>query len=78
MTRVGEWRALEIVEKIGRPQAIQILRDLANGTPGQPTHDRGQSGIYACGDSDESGAVDGARVLSGRVPETYQFLVSIP
>jgi hypothetical protein len=33
MTRIGEWRALEILEKIGRPQAIEILRDLANGCP---------------------------------------------
>jgi len=31
MTRIGEWRALEIIEKIGRPQAIKLLRDLANG-----------------------------------------------
>ena len=33
MTRIGEWRSLEILEKIGSPQAIQILRDLANGLP---------------------------------------------
>jgi WD40 repeat protein len=33
MTRIGEWRALEVVEKIGRPQAIEILRTLANGAP---------------------------------------------
>src|SRR5262249_38156678 len=32
MTRTGEWRALEILEKIGRPPAIKILRDLANGS----------------------------------------------
>ena len=33
MRRIGEWRVLEVVEKIGRPQAIQFLRDLANGAP---------------------------------------------
>jgi hypothetical protein len=33
MTRSGEWRALEILEKIGSPPAIKILRDLANGAP---------------------------------------------
>jgi hypothetical protein len=33
MARVGEWRALEVVEKTGRPEAIAILRDLANGCP---------------------------------------------
>lgn len=33
MTRIGEWRALEILEKIGSPPAIKILRELANGAP---------------------------------------------
>jgi hypothetical protein len=33
LARIGEWTVLEIVEKIERPQAIQILRDLANGSP---------------------------------------------
>jgi hypothetical protein len=33
ITRNCEWRALEIVEKIGIPQAIEVLRDLANGAP---------------------------------------------
>jgi hypothetical protein len=33
MTRTGEWRALEVLEKIGSPPAIKILRDLTNGSP---------------------------------------------
>jgi hypothetical protein len=33
LTHIGEWRALEIVEKVGSPQAINILRELAKGAP---------------------------------------------
>lgn len=33
MQCVGQWRALEIVEKIGHPRAINLLRALANGAP---------------------------------------------
>jgi hypothetical protein len=33
MIRIREWRALEILEKIGSPQALKMLRDLANGSP---------------------------------------------
>jgi WD40 repeat protein len=33
LTNVGEWRALEVAEKIARPEAIELLRDLANGAP---------------------------------------------
>jgi hypothetical protein len=33
MTRIGEWRALEILEKVGSPPAMKLLRELANGAP---------------------------------------------
>ena len=32
--RVGQWRALEVLERITTPEARQLLRDLAKGSPG--------------------------------------------
>ena len=34
MERVGQWRALEVLERIGGKEATQIVRDLAAGAPG--------------------------------------------
>jgi hypothetical protein len=33
---IREWRALEVLERIGTPAAAALLRDLAAGAPGSP------------------------------------------
>ena len=30
---MGQWRVLEVVEKIGIPESTQFIREMANGTP---------------------------------------------
>jgi WD40 repeat protein len=32
--RIGQWRMLEMLEKIGTPDATQVVRDIAGGAPG--------------------------------------------